>query len=193
MEALSHFIFVLTKIVILASIYAGLLLFLFRNIYISNPENWFQRITANRKPFLCISGAIISILLFIWMFTYWGNHGFGDSARIPIGYGIAIENINWSDHGYISNVEVLAGRRLEMTKFKVNGGTLVGNLDSWFDSYQNQYFSLDLESRKLTEFKYESDFNHFAGLNSLPKANELESFEENYRNYWSGWRLVFLP
>ena len=64
---------------------------------------------------------------------------------------------------------------------------LCGNLKSWFYDFQNSYFVLDLRTDEMTEF------NEYAENNKLPKSNELLSFEQNYRNHWSGIRFLLLP
>lgn len=193
MGALIHFIFTLVKILVLASFYAMILFFAFRQIGKTNPGNWFQRITANQKKFWIRSGAIISMILFIWGFTYWGNHGAGDYARIPIGNGYAVENINWTEYGYLEEVEIQGGKNLDMTRFSIKNNKIIGNLDSWFYHYDKQYFLLDLKTEEVIEFENGSELDKFAEKNNLPKAEELKSFKRNYQEYWSGWRFWFLP
>lgn len=127
------------------------------------------------------------------MFTYWGNHGFGDSARIPIGNGYAVNNINWTEYGYVDQLKTSDGKEVEMTKFIVDNGKLIGNLDSWFHDFHNKYFVLDLDTDELIEFDSKSELDDFIQRNNLVESEELKSFEENYREYWSGLRFWLLP
>jgi len=193
MEALFHLVFVLIKIAILAGIYTMMLLFIFRQVNKSNTESWFQKITSNKRKFRLTSGAIISIILFIWMFTYWGNHGFGDFARIPIGNGYVVKNINWTEYGYIDQLKTSDGKEIEMTEFIVKNRKLIGNLDSWFEIFNNKYFAFDLKTEKLIEFDSKSELDEFAKRNNLPTSEELKSFKENYQEHWNGWRFWLLP
>lgn len=193
MEALFHLLFEIVKIWILAGIYALILLGLFRLIGKSKPESWFHKVTANKKKFWFSTGISISIFLFIWLFSYWGNHGLGDFARIPIGNGYAVKNINWTAYGYLKKIETSEGKRLEMTKFEMKDNKLIGNLDSWFYIYSNQYFILDLKTDELIEFENKVAFDEFATKNNLSKSEELKSFRSNYLEYWNGWRFWLLP
>lgn len=193
MESLFHLIFVLIKIILLASIYSALILFLFIIVKKLKPNSWIEKIDTNRKKFWIKTAKIISILLFIWMHTYWGNHGLGDSARIPIGKGYAIENINWNEYAYLNKVKTSDGIDLEMTKFKVKDCVLIGNLDSWFHNFENQYFAFDLNTSKLVEFKNHKEYNEYVTKKDLPSVENLDEFTTNYREYWSGWKFWLLP
>ena len=185
MEVLFHFIFELVKIGVLASIYAAILLFVFARINKSNSESWFQKITANKKKFWFVSGAIISILLFVWMFTYWGNHGLGDSARIPIGHGKEIEQINgnWS---FISP----NGHEYEMftiQSFAVKDNFCVGETE------QNSYYIWNLETNDVETIKTLKEYQVKAENLNLPNLHEFKSFWDGYQKYWGGWKFWFLP
>lgn len=91
--ALIHLIFTLIKIAILASVYSivmllvlGLFEYIFRikAIDILSKDKWFK---VWRRFSL-----MIAFGLFIYSFTYWGNHGLGDESRIPIGHWNCIRN-----------------------------------------------------------------------------------------------------
>jgi len=127
------------------------------------------------------------------MFTYYGNHGLGDSARIPIGHGLTVKNINWNEYGHVENINTSDNFPIEMTKFIVVDDKLIGNLSSWFYSFKNSYFVYDMTKKELTEFYSKKEYNAFASQNDLPLTNELRTFEQNYRDYWSGWRFWLLP
>lgn len=193
MEVLFHFVFQLIKIALLSCLYAGLLYFAFKHISKSNKDSWFQRSTSEKVKFWIISGSMIYISLFFWMFSYWGSHGLGDSARIPIGNGYAIENINWTEHGFVRGVRTIDNKKISMTRFKLIDGNLVGNLESWFDGFENNYFIFSLESGQLSEFVTKPELDNYLISRNLPKSKELYSFRENYNNYWLGWRFWMLP
>ena len=193
MEALIGFIGSLIKIGILASIYSFFIVLIFKTIGKRKPNSWFYRVANKKSRLWLVSGLTISIGLFIYLFTYWGFHGFGDGPRIPIGYGVIVDNTNWNEYGYIRDLKTSDSINIEMTKFKVKDGKLIGNLDSWFYEYKNSYFVYDLKHKRMFEFKSQKDYELFASKHNLPLANDLRSFRENYWAYWGGWRLLLLP
>jgi energy-coupling factor transporter transmembrane protein EcfT len=193
MEVLFHFIFQLIKIGILASIYSFILIGILLIIGKFKPTEFIKRVKTEKKKYWFSFGFLISIGLFIFSFTYWGNHGLGDGPMIPIGHWETIENTNWTEYGYLKEQKTSDGIDIETTQFKVANNKLCGNLKSWFYDFENTYFVLDLKTDEMTEFKTESEFNEYAENNKLPNSNELLSFEENYRNHWSGIRFLLLP
>ena len=94
MEAAGHFVFMVFKIAILASIYALITLVLLSLLAKFYKVDYFTKILRNKKLSWFGLGFIISTLLLIYSFTYWGNHGLGDSARVPVGYWHAVGNTN---------------------------------------------------------------------------------------------------
>ena len=187
MEVLFHFIFELVKIAILASIYALILLFIFRQINKSNSESWFQKATSNKKRFWFITGAIISFLLFGWMFTYWGNHGLGDSARIPIGNNKEIEQINgtWS---------FISPNGHEFEKYSIHSYAVSGDFCAGrTKANAEQYFIWNLETNNIETVNTIKEYEMKANDLNLPPINEFVEFWDGYKNYWSGWRLWLLP
>ncbi len=191
MEALFHFVFQLFKICILSYFYTYLFFFLLRKV--SNKSNIIKSILhkiIEIKPLIFIC---IFFFLFSWMFSYWGNHGLGDLARIPIGNNMTIDNINGNKYGKISGLITLNGKEVETTKFRITSGKIVGNLDSWFYNYKNAYFICDINTKEVIEFPTKKTFNEFAKLERLPNSNSLRSFQMNYRLYWSTWRFFLLP
>lgn len=193
MEVLFHFIFQIVKIAILASIYSLILIGILSLIRKFKATEFLNRVNKEKKKYWFSFGFLISIGLFIFSFTYWGNHGLGDGSMIPIGYWETIENTNWTEYGYLKGQKTSDGIDIETTKFKVTDDKLSGNLNSWFYDFENSFFVLDLRTDELTEFSTESEFNEYAVNNGLPKSTELLSFEQNYKNHWSGIRFWLLP
>ena len=192
MEALFHLIFQLLKIGILSFIYSSILIELLILIDKIKPFEFVKKIKSNKKKYRINFGLFISLGLFIYSFTYWGNHGLGDSALIPIGYSKTISNINWTEYSHLNNVQTSDEIKIETTKFKVKDAKLCGNLDSWFYDFDNSYFVLDLKTDELIEFETEKKFNEYAIKNDLPKSDELLDFRKNYSDFW-GVRLLLLP
>ena len=94
MFSLIHFLFTLFKIAMLASLYATIILLILiilnKSINSSLLKNWM-----NRKLLIWwLNGFIVSVGLLFFSLSYWGNHGFGDSSRIPIGDNQTIHSID---------------------------------------------------------------------------------------------------
>ena len=187
------FIASLIKIVILSSIYALVILLIFRLISKLKPYSWFDKVSYRRLRFWIITVFCFSVGLLFFLFTYWGFHGFGDGPRIPIGDSVIVDNTNWDEYGYIDFAETKDSMKIEMTKFKVVNHKLIGNLKSSFYDYKNAFFICDLKTKKLTEFNMQTDYEDYAGKHQLPFSKELKTFEENYSDYWDGWRFWLLP
>jgi amino acid transporter len=189
MEVLGHFIFELLKIIILGFFYSTILYFIYKKLPENNKPEWIKKLLKSKR----ILWIFISLILLFYMFTPYGNHGLGDSARIPISFNKEISNTNWDEYGRLNEIKSSEGNDIELTKFKIENNMICGNLKSGFYDYINSYFIYDLNAEKLQEFKSEKEYNEFATNINLPKSNELKSFEENYSEYWSGWRFFLLP
>lgn len=189
METLGHFIFELLKITILGFIYSTILYYIFKLIPENKKPEWIKSWLKTKKR-LWLS---ISLFLLFYMFTPYGDHGLGDSARIPISFTKEISNINSSNYGKLNKVKSREHNDIYLTKFIKVNNILCGNLDSDFYDYQNSYFVYYIDSEKLEEFETEKDYNKYVKSKNLPKSNELKSFEDNYQDYWSGWRFFLLP
>jgi hypothetical protein len=192
MEVLFNLLFELIKISILGSLYATLIVYLLKLVFRFNPNPWLQKILNRKKRTWFVIGFLVSISLFSFLFSYWGNHELGDGARIPIGYEKDISNTNGAEYANIKGIQSQDGNDIYTTKFKIDGNKVCGNYESDFYDYSSGYFVYNLESDLLTEFANENEYNIYAVKNELPKTNELLSFNENYSNYWLGWRFWFL-
>jgi hypothetical protein len=95
MEVLFHGIFELIKISILGCIYATLTLVTFIIIGHYKPDSWFDKVSKKKLRLWFLSGLFISVGLFLFMFTYFGDHGLGDSARVPVGHFKVVITAHW--------------------------------------------------------------------------------------------------
>lgn len=193
MEVLFHFILELIKIAFLGSIYALLVLVTFIIIGHYKQSSWFNSVSKKKLRLWFLSGCIISIGLFIFMFTYFGDHGLGDEAKIPIGHGIVVYNTNWTEYGYIKGVKTTEKIDIETTRFNVTNDKLFGNLESGFNDFKNTFFVYNMETQEMKEFLTKAEFDFFAVNNNLSKSEELLTFEDNYKKHWRGWRFWLLP
>lgn len=181
---LIHLVFTLFKIAIQASIYATLL-FLLARVYehITGSNNTLVRSSRNSKQFWWRSWRILSVALSVFSLTYWGNHGFGDLARIPLGYDRAMEQ---SD-GTITHFEpVTKDLNNEIEAYQVSQKVVCARTGS------NTYFAYDLISKKYQRFSDSSAYNAYAVTRGLPRSDEFESFAKHYARYWNGWRFWLL-
>ncbi len=189
MEVLFHFIFELIKISILGCIYATLTLVTFKIIGRYKPDSWFDRVSKKKLRLWFLSGLIISVGLFIFMFTYFGDHGLGDSARVPVGHFRVVHQINASD-AYLQNSD---GNQLGITRFTFDAENLYAETQRDFNGEAGDYVIWDLKSDKWTFFKTKDDYIKVAKQNNYPLPDKFEEFWELYRRHWSGWRFWVLP
>ncbi|MFT6499952.1 MAG: hypothetical protein ACJASQ_000059 [Crocinitomicaceae bacterium] len=124
------------------------------------------------------------------MNTYWGDHGLGDSARIPIGYGEEIEQIN----GVSTFIEpqnyrygVLTVESFARIDNVICGKTLISPVDR-----PDPYFVWNLSENKVRFFKNKKAYRDYAKTHSYPSEAEFESFRDHYKRYWGGWRFWLL-
>ncbi|WP_298903801.1 hypothetical protein [uncultured Psychroserpens sp.] len=191
MEALFHFIFQLFKIAILASIYASILIGIILIIGKFKKTEFLKRVKSEKKKYWFSFGFLISIGLLIFSFTYWGNHGLGDSARIPIGNFKEVGETNGID-AYIEPHNYQYGA-MNVNSFIKSDNYLVGKTEVSPVDRPKPFFSWDLSKDEIIFYDSEKEYNAFADKNRLPKISEFKTFRESYREYWSGIRFLLLP
>jgi len=191
MEVLFHFIFQLIKIGILASIYSALLIGIMMIIRSFKSTEYLERVGKEKKKYWFVFGLFISIGLFIYSFTYWGNHGLGDSARIPIGNFKEVGETNGTD-SYIEPENYPYGAMM-VYSFKKSDNFLTGKTEVSPVDRPKPFFSWDLSKDQIVFFDSETEYNLFAKDNGLPKSSEFKTFRESYREYWNGMKFWMLP
>lgn len=189
MEVFIHFIFELVKIALLSSFYAFILLMLIKLYGSFRPKSWLYNLTRKEAKFWRKSFVVIYLILFIWQFTYWGNHGLGDSARIPIGYGKDIRQINGlftfiRPKGYETET-------FPVYAYSLNKNYCFGETDE--DVSKNQYFIWNLETNEAENYETIQEFQTRALQLKIPINTKLSTFRKGYSNYWNEWRFWLLP
>jgi len=187
MEFLFGFIFEIIKIGFLASVYSFIILFIFRKIGKTKLNNWLNKRLKNSIIFWFINGALISISLFIWTFTYWGEHGFGDYSRIPIGNAKQIEQID----GYWTYITP-KGHKFEVFtiySYAINGKYCTGKTKQ----NSNRYYIWNLKTNEVQTVNSKNEYEKLSKNLNLPKENEFLDFWNGYKKYWHGWRFFLLP
>ena len=187
MEVLFHFVFELIKIAILSSIYALVILFLLKGISRYKTKKFFDKIISNNVLFWFISGVIISILQFFWMFSYSGSHGLGDYARIPLGHNKEVQQMN-GDWTFISP------KGYEYEKFRIYSFALKGNYFVGQKTMEaEKYYIWNLRSNEIESINSKEEYRVQANELNLPEISEFKKFYEMYNKYWGGWRFWLLP
>lgn len=185
MEALFHFLFVLIKISILGCIYATLTLIIFRIIGYYKSDSWFSKVSKKKFRFWVISGFVISVSLFFFMFTYFGDHGLGDSAKVPIGHFKVVNQINGTD-AYIKNSK---DQYLGISKFTFDHQNLYAKTKNGFNNEDGDYVVWDLKTDNWTFYQTESDYLK----SGHPTPDGFQDFRTAYEKHWHGWRFFLLP
>lgn len=183
MEVMFHFAFELVKITLLSMAYAGLLVLflkLFRRKAIQL-GTWLKAV------------AVLWACLFVYMFTYWGDHGLGDTFRVPIGKGKMIESINAMEYAWIMDVTNSSGERVQMSRFVIADGKVLGNCDDDFYDEPCAYFVYEIDNGGLLEFRDPLSFAQECDRQGWPGPELMVDFGTNYHRYWDGWRFWLLP
>jgi hypothetical protein len=189
MEVLFHFIFELFKIAILSCFYATIARFIFRIIASSKPESWFDKVSKNTFQFWFQSAFLTSFVLFLFMFTHYGNHGLGDSARVPIRHFKAVREIN-ANITYIENGE---GEQVGIKNFTFDSNYLYAQTDKDMFDATGDYIVWDLRADKYFFYTTYNDYINTAKQNHYPMPYEFNNFGNQYSEYWHGWRFFLLP
>ena len=175
MAASFHFLFEIVKIALLATGYSAVL-FLLLYVVAEIPKLKFKKVR-----FYAIY-RVVAVVLFVFMFTYYGDHGLGDDSRIPIGHW---ESIRASD-GYPYLEMPGHSGQLNIGTFSLSGDIICAEADSGIVYY-------NLRSNRAVTFKREAAYITFANRYKLPLPDEFEDFYKHYREYWGGWRFWLLP
>jgi len=177
MEALGHFIFELFKIAILSVAYAGVL-FWVGALFLRLTK---RDATFSRRKFFCTYLVLYGILL-VFSFTYYGDHGLGDSYHIPLGHG---ETMSAGDmYAYFEPGGKL--EQIDIESYQVKGDYLCIATDSGYLVY-------NLSTRESINFDTKQEYNTYALKHNLPDADLFLDFFKQYDNYWSGWRFWTMP
>lgn len=187
MEVLFHGIFELIKISILGCIYATLTLLTFVVIGHFKPDSWFARVSKDKWRLWVNSGLIISVGLFIFMFTYFGDHGLGDSSRVPVGH---FKVVKYGADAYLQNDK---GDQLGIINFTFDNNRLYAETQNISYEPKGDYVVWDLRTDEWTFYKTKADYLKAAIANSYPTPDKFDDFYEHYKRHWNGWRFWCLP
>lgn len=173
MSALFHFGFELFKIAALSAVYA----FLVYSV---------ASILGSKKGGMSVFFRyfiIIAVILFVFQFTYYGNHGLGDNSILPIGHGKTVRQ--GDDWAYFTPAGRGAGQ-IHVNSFAVRNSNLCASTDDGF-------FFYNLAEDKMSKFASKGIYNSFASVHNLPSTGQFQDFNTQYAAYWNGWRFWTMP
>ena len=178
MEAGVHFVFELLKIAILSTIYSTVI---FLAITALKPK-----IIKNSKRFWRKCLFTIYGSLFVFMFTYWGDHGLGDSYYIPIPH---YKTVNQGDEtAYIENSKA---NQLEIKRFSYDNKYLYAEIADK-NQINDDYIVWNLQTDEWKTYSTNS-FLILSKTSKTASPKYFKDFDTHYDNYWSGWRFWLLP
>ncbi|MFD2145509.1 hypothetical protein [Mucilaginibacter antarcticus] len=143
MFILFHFGFEIFKIALQAAVYS-LMLVLFIFIIIKTTGNRRLKSIKFKTVYFSIAG-----LLFIFSFTYYGDHGLGDEANIPLGHA---KTINSSD-GYAY---------LNVGRTQINIDSFLVRNDHLCFASKNDYYDYQLPSGKHVKYSSRPEYEAHA-------------------------------
>ena len=185
MEYIFGFFFTLFKIAIQASLYATLVRWLAQRADARQVDNALVRASRQSKQFWRRSFMVAYGALFVFSCTYWGDHGTG-SARLPLGHGEAMNEVDTEAYFEASVPFKLPTDSPWVSEFKVADEVLCGQASD------KSYFIFNLATKENRLFGDAAEYNAYAAPRGLPASSELESFWEQYKRYWGGWRFWLL-
>lgn len=184
MEVLFHFCFQLIKTGLLSLVYLGIVLLIIRIKPFSDAS--VSKRISERKSTRIVIGGTFFVLLFLWQFTHWGDHGLGDYARIPLRHFREIEQIN--SRGMYIRPKGHTGETLPIAYYSVSNDHCFGKL-----TRGDHYFIWELASNTITLFDAPSYYLFALDKLTLESTEVIGSFSEGYDDYWMGWRFWLLP
>jgi hypothetical protein len=183
MAVLFHFVFELVKIGILSSVYAAVLLSIMILINKSTNRETILGLVENKRKFWKLSFGIIYAILFAFMFTYWGDHGLGDEAYIPIGHFKVVYQSD-GNYNYIENAR---GTQLNIKNFTFDNGHLYAETDDTINA-KDKYVAWNLLTDNWKFYSTQADLEI-----AVKKSIIFQDFWICYKSYWNGWRFWLLP
>ena len=177
MFVLAHLLFELIKIGILSFIYTTICLLICELVLkFKNGISGFIR-----SKFWLIYKVIYG-LLFVFSFTYYGDHGLGDESFIPLGHW---ETMRLSDTFAYFNPNGKSDQ-IAVNTFQVKDNILCASVDSGYMVY-------NLKNKEMRNFKTDMLYNIYASKHNLPRNGQFYDFFSHYKDYWMGWRFWVLP
>ncbi|HTI60125.1 hypothetical protein [Mucilaginibacter sp.] len=175
MFTLFHFGFEIFKIAIQAAVYALTILTL-KFVLTEIIKNDSLRLIKFKPVYLSVSA-----LMLVFSFTYYGDHGLGDEANIPLGHWKSMNSTDGNPYFALK-----PDSEVNVDSF------LVRNEHLCFVS-DNNYYDYHLISGEWNKHNSKQEYETYASVHHLPQVSEFKTFYQRYAVYWNGWRFWFLP
>lgn len=184
MAAGFHFIFELLKTGILSSIYSLIILLLAIVIEKLIRVDYITNLLKSKFKFWETLFKIIYVLLFIFMFTYWGDHGLGDDSYLPVGhFGVVYQS---DEYDYLEDQH---GTQMNIHNFTYDANNLYAEAGkNMFGKVAGDYLVWELKNNAWKFYTKDQYLN-----SKYPLPNTFLSFNDQYNKYWNGWRFWLLP
>ena len=124
------------------------------------------------------------------MFSYYGDHGLGDDARIPISNRRAIQQMD-ARQAYIQGEGPIP--MLTLDKFIVTDNYVYGLSGEEEDNYDGNYFVYDLQLNSVKTFQDQSVYLAYLKKLALNNDTNYKDFNYYYIKYWDGFQFWLLP
>lgn len=187
MEYLFGLIFTVVKVLLQASAYATLLVILARMYAGFSPTSKVATLASSGRQLWRLGGLIALLALFLIANTPWGDHGLGDYARLPLGNGEIIEQVNGTEAYFQAEAPLkLATDQPFIDSFAVANDVLCGKASD------ESFFTYDLATKQQRIFADSQEYTAYARQHALPAISEFKSFATHYHDYWGGWRFWLL-
>lgn len=178
MAAGGHFLFELIKISLLSAVYGTIVFFII----------WLIRRNKikSRKHLYRYCFTIVYCVLFVFMFTYWGDHGFGDDSIIPISNH---QTVNESDE--TAYIEISRKNQIEIGKFNYDDKFLYAEVANKAQ-INGDYMIWDLQTDQGKIYTAVTYLAMSKSGHAVSPAR-FKDFFYFYNRYWNGWRFWLLP
>ncbi|MFP5042938.1 hypothetical protein [Parasediminibacterium sp. JCM 36343] len=197
MMAMLELLLIIVKIIIFSTIYATTLFLIVLVLSKTTKIQWVKRILKLR--FWLLTHLIISILLFVFSFSYLQDTGLGDNSKIPVGYGQTIQSEDFAWTYFYPDLDKTEPNQDELIigNYKIVDPFLCAEV-----SHQNtispsyDYIVYDLKNKSLKTFFSKEEYTSYATEHSLPDANQFYDFQKHFHEYLDNrpkWKTWVLP
>lgn len=196
--AFLEFIILIVKIVVLASLYSTIVVFIISIINKKSTIGFLKKTNHNKRNLWLVLFAAIVLLSFQYRFSYSRNTGLGEHSVLPIGHGQTIENTDGETTYFFpdSQKTELNKDELSIGSFMIKNGMLYAEIaDSNSDQLPFQFIVYNIAGKTLRTFDNKSNYAKYASENKLPVVASFYGFGEHYYEYtnkrpkWKKWLL----
>ncbi|MGB0868153.1 MAG: hypothetical protein ACPGSD_01035 [Flavobacteriales bacterium] len=184
--AIIHLIMILIKITLLSTFYSSIFLLFFHKFNFKKVAKIVKGII-RMKSFPKVY-PIIWISLLAFQFTYFGDTGMGDSAKIPLGHWKTIDNVDWTT----SYVEINKNKSFIIHKYYLDGNIFYGEIQvNPFEKKTSGYLIWNLKTNEYEHCKLRINNETCSHLTRKINLELMKSFDDQYSAYWGGWKFWF--